>query len=168
MGSSVFTLAVIHQWERTNHTPANMVSQGFITACLRSVCSISRHQRPPPVCYKHTECLESLRYAQETVTKEMNVFEDGTGLTQTINQAAREYTTVLKNNIWMNFRSWQHKALVAEVALYGDLLLPSGGGPGPAIRGQAHPAARESSRLWSVCSKVVGPKGSHVRGAVRC
>ena len=39
------------------------------------------------------------------------------GLTETMNQAAREYETVLHNNVWMHFPTWQRKLVRAEVHL---------------------------------------------------
>ena len=46
----------------------------------------------------------------------MTNFDDDKGLTETMNQAAREYHTVLKNGVWMNFTKWQTKFIIAELS----------------------------------------------------
>jgi len=47
----------------------------------------------------------------------MTNFESDTGLTEIMNQAAREYKTVLDNNVWMHFRKWQVMTVKAELLL---------------------------------------------------
>jgi hypothetical protein len=46
----------------------------------------------------------------------MQNYDSDQGLTETMNQAAREYHTVLINNAWMNFKHWQNKLVRAELA----------------------------------------------------
>ena len=65
--------------------------------------------------FKHKECEPYLQEAQQEVIRRMSNFDDNTGLTETMNQAAREYHTVLKNGVWMNFTKWQTKFVIAEL-----------------------------------------------------
>ena len=73
--------------------------------------------KPSIVNYKHTNYLRYLRQAQCDVVLYMNHFESDTGLTETMNQAAREYKTALDNNVWMHFRKWQVMTVKAELLL---------------------------------------------------
>ena len=62
--------------------------------------------------FKHKECEPYLQKAQQEVIRRMSNFDDNTGLKETMNQAAREYHTVLKNGVWMNFTKWQTKFVI--------------------------------------------------------
>ena len=75
------------------------------------MCKISE----PKTVFKHKECEPYLQEAQQEVIRRMSNFDDDTGLTETMNQAAREYHTVLKNGVWMNFTKWQTKFVIAEL-----------------------------------------------------
>jgi hypothetical protein len=126
-GTSVFTLAILQEWQTEGSLPSTMISQGFIGACLRSVCRRTTDDRPQEVDFKHKECLESLRFAQDVVTTQMTHFDDRNNLVQTFNQAAREYLTALENNVFMNYALWQKRAIDAEISVRPDLaeLLPT-------------------------------------------
>ena len=89
---------------------------------MRSVCTRGNEQIPVDVSYKHKSCLSYLRKAQKQVVSSVcktngYKFDSDKGLTETFNQAAREYKTVLDNNVWMNFTSWQVKLVSAELEL---------------------------------------------------
>ena len=118
-GSSVFSLAVLNEFEKTGAIPTTMISQGFVGACLKAVCTIRQKSgslpHPPVVTFIHPECVPSLLKAQFTVTHAMSTFDDRTGLAQIINQAAREYFTVLENNVWMHYGKWQQRAVTTEI-----------------------------------------------------
>ena len=127
-GTSVYTLAVLREWETNGSIPHTMVTQGFVAACLRSVCTTELHRRSPPtVKFVHSECVASLQYAQRVVTDTMTAFDNRTGMTQTFNQAAREYVTILHNNVWMQYVHWQRRAIEAEISTHTELatLLPT-------------------------------------------
>ena len=98
-----------------------MVSQSFVGACMRAVCVRDGRLEPERVKYGHAECLSYLQDAQTTVVDNMKaykmVFNTDKGLKETMNQAAREYTTVLHNNIWMHFSKWQAKLVKAELSI---------------------------------------------------
>ena len=80
-------------------------------ACQRAVCSRERGQCPKQVKYINRQCEKFLQEAQKRVNSQVSSFEDDSGLTQTFNQAAREYVTVLTNGVWMNFVKWQTKLI---------------------------------------------------------
>ena len=80
-------------------------------ACQRAVCSRERGQCPKQVKYINMQCEKFLQEAQKRVNSQVSSFEDDSGLTQTFNQAAREYVTVLTNGVWMNFVKWQTKLI---------------------------------------------------------
>ena len=80
-------------------------------ACQRAVCSRELGQCPKQVKYINRQCEKFLQEAQKRVNSQVSSFEDDSGLTQTFNQAAREYVTVLTNGVWMNFVKWQTKLI---------------------------------------------------------
>ena len=80
-------------------------------ACQRAVCSRERGKCPKQVKYINKQCETFLQEAQKRVNSQVSSFEDDSGLTQTFNQAAREYVTVLTNGVWMNFVKWQTKLI---------------------------------------------------------
>ena len=61
----------------------------LIQSCMRSLCLRNGLLKPSIVNYKHTNYLRYLRQAQCDVVLYMNHFESDTGLTETMNQAAR-------------------------------------------------------------------------------
>ena len=92
----------------------NMVSQAFIGACMKAVCTRGT-QRPSIGKYTHAECLPFLQAAQAEVVAQMDTFESDEHLTETMNQAAKEYHTVLHNNVWIHFSAWQKKLVMTEL-----------------------------------------------------
>ena len=112
-GNLVFTQAILLACD--GPMPKEMVSQAFIGACMRSVC-VRSCPEPKTVSFKHKTCEPYLQKAQHEVISRMSNFDDDTGLKETLNQAAREYHTVLKNGVWMNFTKWQTKFVIAALS----------------------------------------------------
>ena len=115
-GNLVFTQSILLACEDTILVK-EMVSQAAIGACMRSVCVRNGLLKPGIVNYKHVNYLRYLRQAQCDVVQYMTHFESDTGLTEIMNQAAREYKTVLDNSVWMHFRKWQVMTVKAELLL---------------------------------------------------
>ena len=117
-GNLVFTKAVLLA-AATGSLPDDIVQQSFIGACQRSVCVRDGAIRPKICLYKpNSDCQAFLQAAQAAVTSKMTSFGDDSGLTQTFNQAAREYVTVLTNGVWMNFVKWQTKLISSLLQEY--------------------------------------------------
>ena len=117
-GNLVFTKAVLLA-AATGSLPDDIVQQSFIGACQRSVCVRDGAIRPKICVYKpNSDCQAFLQAAQAAVTSKMTSFGDDSGLTQTFNQAAREYVTVLTNGVWMNFVKWQTKLIYSLLQAY--------------------------------------------------
>jgi hypothetical protein len=95
LGNLVFNKAILLACA-SGSLPEQITSQAFIGACQRAVCVRDGEQRPSIVNFKHVECLPFLEQAQHYVIQKLNTFDNSSQLTETFNQAAREYVTVLK------------------------------------------------------------------------
>lgn len=118
-GNLVFTLALLGRFEAGLPLTANFVSQGFIGACLRSVCVRHGELRPAVVEFAHPETLDALRATQHTVTTPMEEFHNTTGLTQTLNSAARRFRAVLVTNLFLRISGWQLRTLRLQLRCTG-------------------------------------------------
>lgn len=83
-----------------------------------AVCN--RRGKPNKIRYKPCETSETiLRESAAIVRKRMIAFEDDEALTETFNQSARQYFTMLSNNVLLMFRSWQEKLVHWELTRLG-------------------------------------------------
>ena len=114
-GNAVFTLSALRRFESGQEFTKESMSQSCFSACMRAVCSRVPGTGPVPVEYEHKDVEAYIRSAAETVVSTMTVFDNDKGLTQTFNQAARRYNTVLKNNFFMRLSAWQGRELRAEL-----------------------------------------------------
>jgi len=100
----VFTRSVLSACKDGRLLSKHMVSQSFVGACMRAVCVRDGKAEPDRVQYGHKECLSYLQDAQTVVVDRMKFdnmfFDTDKGLTETMNKAAKEYKTVLHNNVW--------------------------------------------------------------------
>ena len=109
-GNLVFTKAILLAVS-SGSLPRRISSQAFISACQRSVCVRKERDEPLIVEFEHADCVPYLHQAQAFVNERLTTFDSDKALTETFNQAAREYHTVLQNGIIMNFVHWQRKLL---------------------------------------------------------
>lgn len=119
-GNAVFTLMLLTHFESGQTFTKQHLSQSCIGACMRAVCSRAEGRQPDPVDYEHLDVQEAIRVAQGYVMAKMTSFCDDSGLTQTFNQSALRYETVLKNNLVMRLPSWQKRTLRAELRKPGS------------------------------------------------
>ena len=110
LGNLVFNKAVLLACA-SGSLPEQITSQAFIAACQRAVCVRNEERYPSIIKFKHVDCLPFLEQAQHYVIQKLNTFDNNSQLTETFNQAAREYVTVLTNGVWMNFVKWQRKLI---------------------------------------------------------
>ena len=114
LGNLVFTKALLLS-AKQGPLPPRITSQAFFSACMRSVCVRGIETKPKTPKFIHADCLPFLLQAQEHVIEQITIFDNDEQMTQTFNQAAREYNTVLTNNVFMNFGKWQHKLLTLMI-----------------------------------------------------
>ena len=110
LGNLVFNKAVLLACA-SGSLPEQITSQAFVAACQRAVCVRNEERYPSIIKFKHVDCLPFLEQAQHYVIQKLNTFDNNSQLTETFNQAAREYVTVLTNGVWMNFVKWQRKLI---------------------------------------------------------
>jgi hypothetical protein len=114
-GNLVFTHAILSCFQTNGHIHEKMISQSFIGAYMRSVC-VRTEAQPSIVVY--SPCPDSEQYLQAssgTVTSMMKTFDSSLGWTETFNQAVRQYTTSLHNNIFIHFQQWQRSLIRWEL-----------------------------------------------------
>ena len=114
-GNAVFTLMLLRRFESKQEITENFVSQSAIGACMRSVCILKKHQRPPVVEYKYEDVQTCMRVSQQEVTQRMSSFDSNEGVCQILNDAARRYLTIFKNNFSTRMGSWQYRAIIADL-----------------------------------------------------
>ena len=115
LGNMVFTKALLLAASKGS-LPTRITSQAFFSACMRAVCVRGTDEKPKPATFVHSGCLPFLLEAQAHVVDQTTSFDSDSKLTETFNQAAREYNTVFTNNVFMHFSAWQHKLLTELLA----------------------------------------------------
>jgi hypothetical protein len=113
-GNAVFTLMLLQRFESKSEITASFVSQAAIGACMRSVCVRKRNERPSAVEFKYKDVQACMRVSQQEVTQRMNSFDsdESEGVYQIMNDAARRYLTICKNNV---STIWQYRAILADL-----------------------------------------------------
>jgi hypothetical protein len=107
-GIAVYTLALFRCLETESTVPPNMFEQGFVTACMRAVAS------DKPVVYAPSAvCLHHPTDARQHVPAVASY--DFKHLTQTINQLARRYTTMIKTSFTTHLPKRQVKTVRMQV-----------------------------------------------------
>ena len=116
-GNTVFTLMLLQRFESKSEITASFVSQAAIGACMRSVCVRKRNERPSAVEFKYKDVQACMRVSQQEVTQRMNSFDsdESEGVYQIMNDAARRYLTIFKNNVSMRMGAWQYRAILADL-----------------------------------------------------
>ena len=114
-GNTVFTLMLLQRFESKSEITASFVSQAAIGACMRSVCVRKRNERPSAVEFKYKDVQACMRVSQQEVTQRMNSFDSDEGVYQIMNDAARRYLTIFKNNVSMRMGAWQYRAILADL-----------------------------------------------------
>jgi hypothetical protein len=105
-GNATFSLMLLTRFERQLPITAPFVSQSAISACMRSVCVRKQHTRPSEVCYKYSDVQACMRTSQQIVTQRMRGFDSDEGIPQILNDAARRYLNVFKNNFSEHMATW--------------------------------------------------------------
>jgi hypothetical protein len=101
--NAVFTLMLLHRFESTQEITEAFVSQSSILACMRSICIRSRNEVPEDVKFRVYDNVQlCMRDVQKVVIQRMTSFDPDEGLGQIVNDAARRYLTVFKNNFSTN------------------------------------------------------------------
>ena len=113
-GNAVFTMMLLRRFESKSDITASFVSQAAIGACMRSVCVRKRNERPSAVEFKCADVQTCMRVSQQEVTQRMNSFDSDEleGVCQIMNDAARRYLTIFKNNF---STIWQYRAIIADL-----------------------------------------------------
>ena len=114
-GNAVFTLMLLRRFESRSDITASFVSQAAIGACMRSVCVREHNERPSAVEFKCVDVQTCMRVSQQEVTQRMNNFDSDEGVCQILNDAARRYLTIFKNNFSMRMGAWQYRAIIADL-----------------------------------------------------
>ena len=118
--NALYTLVLLQTFNETGRIPKKMFDQAPINAAMRAVCSRKESTNPSVVVYKPCSIINArLVEAQTIVVAQMCSkkvpFEDDTGLTETFNQAARQFITVFRTNVVQHFKKWLQKALRTDV-----------------------------------------------------
>ena len=114
-GNAVFTMMLLRRFESKSDITASFVCQAAIGACMRSVCVRKRNERPSAVEFKCADVQTCMRVSQQEVTQRMNSFDSDEGVCQIMNDAARRYLTIFKNNFSMRMGAWQYRAIIADL-----------------------------------------------------
>ena len=115
-GNAVFTLMLLQRFESKEEITEDFVSQSAITACMRSVCIRDQNELPEDVKFRvDADVQVCMRDAQKVVIQLMKSFDPDEGLGQIVNDAARRYLTVFKNNFSEHMDKWQRRTILADL-----------------------------------------------------
>ncbi len=122
LGNIVFTTAILSYFK--DHPkeifPSEFLTQNTVGACLRAVRLVDKNDVHPPTINLSTNIIVEnyLKDAQDQLIKVNSIWTYLPSFTQTFNQSARSYATVLVNNLWMHATKRLRTVISVEIRPY--------------------------------------------------
>ena len=115
-GNAVFTLMFCGALKVGLTSPHRLCPRRpLVHVCDQCVSANTMNARPPLNLSVWTCRHACARVSQQDVTQRMNSFDSDKNIYQIMNDAARRYLTIFKNNFSMRMGAWQYRAIIADL-----------------------------------------------------